>query len=57
MNALTRAIRSAAAAAGDRGPLSLWAGQGAPLARALPAGELILMLARETTDKVSKEID
>jgi nitronate monooxygenase len=46
-NALTRAMRSAAAARGDAGFLSLWAGQGVARARALPAGELVRCLAKE----------
>lgn len=47
-NALTRDIRAAAAKAGKSDYLSLWAGQGAPLGRELPAGELVAQLARET---------
>src|SRR5207248_2557686 len=39
-NALTRAMRTAAAKLGAAGYLSLWAGQGAARARAVPAGEL-----------------
>ncbi len=46
-NSLTREIRQAAAARGDAEALSLWAGQGAAMARALPSGELLLLLARE----------
>ncbi len=46
-NALTREIRQAAAARGDAEALSLWAGEGAAMARALPAGELVRQLARE----------
>ena len=46
-NALTREIRQAAAARGDAEALSLWAGEGAALARALPAGELVRQLALE----------
>ncbi len=48
MNGLTRAIRSAAAKAGDSDAQSLWAGQGAVLARALPAGDLLRVLSDET---------
>jgi nitronate monooxygenase len=48
MNSLTRAIRSAAAKSGDTGAQSLWAGQGAVLARAMPAGDLLRALADET---------
>jgi nitronate monooxygenase len=46
-NALTRAMRAAAAQRGDVGYLSLWAGTGVARARALPAGELVLQLAAE----------
>jgi len=48
MNALTRPLRQAAAAAGRADFLSLWAGHGVAAARALPAGELIATLERET---------
>jgi nitronate monooxygenase len=47
MNALTRDLRRAAAAAGDASVLSLWAGQGVGLAREMPAGELVAVLAAE----------
>jgi len=46
-NALTRAMRAAAAERGDSGFLSLWAGTGVAHARALPAGELVGVLASE----------
>jgi nitronate monooxygenase len=46
-NALTRAMRAAAAERGDSGFLSLWAGTGVARARALPAGELMSILAAE----------
>ncbi|MGD9664982.1 MAG: NAD(P)H-dependent flavin oxidoreductase [Novosphingobium sp.] len=42
-----KALNSAAKASGERGFGAHWAGQGAPLARALPAAELIADLARE----------
>lgn len=45
-NALTREIRAAAAQAGDHELLSLWSGQAAPLARALPARELVAQILR-----------
>ena len=48
MNSLTRAIRSAAAIGGDPGAQSLWAGQAAPLARGVAAGELLRTLSEET---------
>ncbi len=47
-NALTGDIRRAAAAADRPDYLSLWAGQGAPMSRALPAAELVATLAAET---------
>jgi nitronate monooxygenase len=43
-NALTRAMRTAAAEQGLPDYLSLWAGQGVARARALPAGELVARL-------------
>lgn len=43
----TRALRKAAAARGELEMMQMWAGQGAPLCRALPAGELVRVLARE----------
>ncbi len=46
-NALTRPMRTAAAAAGDAQRLSLWAGQGLRLARTLPARELVAALEAE----------
>ncbi|HKW54026.1 MAG TPA: nitronate monooxygenase [Stellaceae bacterium] len=46
-NMLTRAMRTAAAKGGDAGFLSLWAGTGAPQARALAAGALVARLAEE----------
>jgi len=46
-NALTRAMRAAAAQRGESGFLSLWAGTGVARARALPAGELVRQLATE----------
>lgn len=46
-NAFTQPMRRAAAAAGRAGLLSLWAGQGVPMVRELPAGELMLRLKQE----------
>jgi len=46
-NAVTRPMRNAAAKADRAEFLSLWAGQGARLARRLPAAELIARLAEE----------
>ncbi|GAA2227378.1 nitronate monooxygenase [Streptomyces amakusaensis] len=45
---LTSGLRKAAAKAGDAQGMSLWAGQGHRMARAVPAGELVEMLAAET---------
>ena len=42
-----KALHAAAKARGDFGYGAQWAGQGAPLARALPAGELVAALERE----------
>jgi len=52
-NALTRELRAAAARAGDSGLLALWAGQAAPLARELAAGELVGQIMRETDTVLS----
>ena len=49
-NALTRAMRAAAAKRGDAGFLSLWAGSGVAQARAMPAGELVRRLLEETSE-------
>jgi nitronate monooxygenase len=46
-NALTRPMRAEAARRGRAEYLSLWAGQGAPLARREPAAELVERLDRE----------
>jgi len=45
-----KALNAAAAARGEHGYGAQWAGQGVPLARALPAAELITVLARELGD-------
>jgi nitronate monooxygenase len=46
-NALTRPMRTAAAARGDAGAMSLWAGQAAALGRRRPAADLVGELVRE----------
>ena len=46
-NQLTRPMRQAAAAKGDAGLLSLWAGQGVSSIRAMPAADLVRVLASE----------
>ncbi|MFD3540948.1 nitronate monooxygenase [Streptomyces sp. NPDC058662] len=50
---LTSALRRAAAAAGDPQGMALWAGQGHRLARTLPAGELVEVLAAELAEAQS----
>lgn len=54
LNYLTRGIRAAAAKAGDAEALSLWAGQGAPLARPMQAGELVRLLIEETSRRLDE---
>jgi nitronate monooxygenase len=54
MNGLTRAIRGAAGKIGDKDGLSLWAGQAAPLARALSAGNLVRVLSLETSQRLDE---
>ena len=49
-NALTRAMRMAAAKRGDREFLSLWAGRGVAQARVMPAGELVRRLVEEMSE-------
>lgn len=47
-NAMTRPARNEAAHQGRAEFLSLWAGQGVRMARRLPAGELVKLMANET---------
>lgn len=47
---LTRPLRTAAAEQGDHDNLHLWAGQGWPLVRELPAAELVATLGRELAE-------
>jgi nitronate monooxygenase len=51
-NSLVGKLRAAAAKAGNPDFIALWAGQAAPLARALPAGELISRLEAELVECV-----
>jgi nitronate monooxygenase len=51
-NAVTGRLRQASAKAGKPDFVALWAGQAAPLARALPAAELIAKLAAETAESI-----
>ena len=53
-NALTRPLRSAAAQQGRAEFLSLWAGQGAPLARRQGAAELVARLDAEMRDALGR---
>jgi nitronate monooxygenase len=53
-NSLTGQLRSAAAKAGKSDFMSLWAGQAAPLARALPAAELVNTLRSETLEALER---
>lgn len=51
---LGKALNAAASAQGDDGYAPQWAGQAAPLTRALLAAELVEALAQETRDAVSR---
>ena len=53
-NSMTADLRREAAKAGKPDLLSLWAGQGVPLARARPAGDLLRDLVRETEEAVAR---
>ena len=53
-NNVTGKMRQAAAKAGKADYLALWAGQAAPLARALPAAELVARLEVEAIDSIQK---
>ena len=50
---LGKALNTAARAKGDNGYAPHWAGQGAPLGRALPAAELVATLERETREAIT----
>jgi nitronate monooxygenase len=54
-NALTRAMRTAAANRGDREFLSLWAGRGVAQARVMPAGDLVRRLVEEMSQQRSRD--
>ncbi|QKW06411.1 nitronate monooxygenase [Streptomyces sp. NA04227] len=54
VHSLTAPLRGAAAEAGDPQGMSLWAGQGHRLARALPAGQLVEVLAAELAVATAK---
>jgi nitronate monooxygenase len=51
-NALTGKLRQASAKAGKPDFVAMWAGQAAPLARTLPAAELIARLEAETLEAI-----
>jgi len=51
-NAVTGKLRQASAQAGKPDFIALWAGQAAPLARTLPAAELVAKLAAETVESI-----
>ena len=53
-NSITGKLRQASAKAGKPDCVALWAGQGAPLSRALPAAELIERLEAETVDAIRR---
>jgi nitronate monooxygenase len=53
-NALVGRLRAAAAKAGNADFVAMWAGQAAPLARALPAAELIAALEAETLEALDR---
>jgi nitronate monooxygenase len=53
-NAVTAKLRAASAKAGKPDFVSMWAGQAAPLARALPAAELIARLEAEAIEAIRK---
>jgi nitronate monooxygenase len=49
-NAITRPMRTGAAAAGTAGYMSLWAGQGLGMARSEPAADIVARIVREAGD-------
>ena len=53
-NCVTGKLRQASAQAGKPDFIALWAGQAAPLARALPAAELIARLEAEAVESIRK---
>ncbi len=53
-NSLTAKLRAASTKAGKPDFVPLWAGQAAPLARALPAAELVARLESETLDAIDR---
>jgi nitronate monooxygenase len=55
-NSITGKLRQASAKAGRPDCIALWAGQGAPLSRALPAAQLIERLEAETLDAIRRTV-
>jgi len=53
-NSITGKLRQASAKAGKPDFIAMWAGQGAPLSRALPAAELIARLEAETVQAIQQ---
>lgn len=53
-NSLTRELRAAATKAGNADFLSLWAGQGVPLCREIPAQTLLAELLREADEALNQ---
>lgn len=53
LNNAGKSVRAAAAAAGDDGPMSLWAGQTHALARPLPAAQLVAALGAEARSAIA----
>lgn len=53
-NVLTGKLRTAAAKAGDPDFVAMYAGQAAPLSRALPAAELVALLEAETLEALDR---
>ena len=53
-NSVTGKLRAASGKAGKPDFLALWAGQAAPLSRALPAAELIAQLEAETVEAIRR---
>ncbi|MCQ6265416.1 nitronate monooxygenase [Fictibacillus sp. WQ 8-8] len=54
LNAMTSEIRKKAASEGKRELMSLWAGQGAPLAESRPAREIMKRLLKEYNEVISQ---
>ena len=53
-NDITRRLRAAATKAGNPDFVAIYAGQAAPLSRALPAAELIAALEAETLEALDR---